>query len=68
MRRRIDAEIITGLRVIRLFLAIRFLRRVIKRWPAIILAVRRIARVIGRIILLTVSIITIRGIRVGGVP
>jgi len=41
---------------------------VINRWPAIILAVRRIASVAGRIILLVVSINTIKGIRAGGVP
>lgn len=39
-----------------------------KRWPAIILAERRIAKVPGRIILLIVSIHTIKGIRIEGVP
>lgn len=43
-------------------------RRVIKRWPAIILADSRIAKVPGRITFLIVSIITIKGIRTGGVP
>lgn len=38
------------------------------KWPAIILAVRRIERVIGRIISLIDSIITIKGIRGIGVP
>lgn len=36
--------------------------------PAIMLAVSRIARVIGRITILIDSIITINGIRIGGVP
>lgn len=39
-----------------------------KRWPAIILADKRTARVPGRIIFLIVSIITIKGIRTEGVP
>lgn len=43
-------------------------RRVSKRWPAIILAANRIANVPGRIIFLTVSIRTIRGVRGPGVP
>lgn len=38
------------------------------KWPAIILAVKRIARVNGRIINLIDSIITIKGIRIKGVP
>ena len=38
------------------------------KWPATILAANRIDSVIGRIILLTVSIITIIGIKAGGVP
>ena len=36
--------------------------------PAIILAVRRMAKVKGRIIKLIDSIITIKGIRITGVP
>lgn len=44
------------------------LRRVIKRWPAIIFAVNRTAKVLGRIILLIDSIKTIKGIRILGVP
>lgn len=42
--------------------------RVNKRCPAIILAVNRTARVRGRIIFLIVSIKTMKGIRMGGVP
>jgi len=38
------------------------------KWPATIFAARRIAKVAGRIIFLTVSIITITGIRKLGVP
>jgi len=38
------------------------------RWPATIFAANRMANVAGRIILLTVSIITITGIRNLGVP
>lgn len=45
-----------------------FPKSVIRRWPAIILADRRIARVPGRIRFLIVSIKTINGIRTGGVP
>ena len=37
------------------------------KWPAIILAERRIDKVIGRIIRLMNSIITIKGIRIVGV-
>lgn len=44
------------------------LRRVKRRWPAIILAARRTDKVRGRIILLIISIITIKGIKAGGVP
>lgn len=40
----------------------------IKRWPAIKLAVKRTQSVIGRIILLTISIMTINIIRRVGVP
>jgi hypothetical protein len=40
----------------------------INKYPAIILAVNRIARVIGRIINLIVSISTMKGIRIRGVP
>lgn len=43
-------------------------KRVNRRWPAIILAASRIARVPGRIIFLIVSISTIKGIRAKGVP
>lgn len=43
------------------------LRRDKRRWPATMLADRRIERVKGRITLLTSSIITIKGIRIGGV-
>ena len=38
------------------------------KWPATILAANRIDNVIGRIIFLTVSIITIIGIKNEGVP
>lgn len=43
-------------------------KRVNRRWPAIILADSRTARVPGRIIFLIVSIITIKGIKTEGVP
>lgn len=43
-------------------------RRDNNKWPAIILAVKRIERVIGRIISLIDSIITINGMRRAGVP
>lgn len=42
--------------------------RVNSRWPAIILAANRTAKVPGRIMLLIVSINTMNGIRTGGVP
>lgn len=42
--------------------------RVRRRWPAIMLAVKRIERVNGRIINLMDSIKTMKGIRMGGVP
>lgn len=45
-----------------------FPRRVKRRCPAIILADRRIAKVPGRIIFLIISIHTINGIRMAGVP
>ena len=45
-----------------------FPNKLSKRWPATRLAARRTERVIGRITLLIVSIITINGIRNGGVP
>ena len=38
------------------------------KWPATIFAAKRIANVPGRIILLTLSINTIRGIKIVGVP
>ncbi len=45
-----------------------FPRSDISRWPAIRLAVRRTHKVMGRIRLLTSSIITIKFIRGTGVP
>lgn len=42
--------------------------KVKSKWPAIILAVNRIAKVRGRIISLIDSIKTMKGIRIGGVP
>jgi hypothetical protein len=45
-----------------------FPRRVNNRWPAIIFAVKRTANVPGRIKLLIVSMITINGISIVGVP
>jgi hypothetical protein len=45
-----------------------FPKSVNNKCPAIILAVNRILKVIGRIIFLIVSIITIKGIRIKGVP
>lgn len=43
-------------------------RRVRSKWPAIILAVSRIARVRGRMINLIDSIRTMKGMRINGVP
>lgn len=43
-------------------------KRVSNRWPAIILAANRTAKVPGRITFLMVSINTIKGIRAPGVP
>lgn len=43
-------------------------KRWIKRWPLIMLAVKRTDRVIGRIIFLTVSIITIKKLNAIGEP
>lgn len=45
-----------------------FPNKVSKRWPAIILAESRTAKVPGRITLLIVSINTINGIKTDGVP
>lgn len=42
--------------------------KVKRRWPAIIFAERRIARVPGRMMFLIVSINTIKGIKIKGVP
>lgn len=42
--------------------------KVISKWPAIIFAVKRTASVPGRIILLIVSMHTIKGIKIPGVP
>lgn len=44
------------------------LNNVNSKWPAIILAVKRIVKVPGRIIFLIVSIKTIKGIKMLGVP
>jgi len=44
------------------------LNKVKSKWPAIILAANRTAKVPGRIIFLMVSINTINGIRTNGVP
>ena len=49
-----------------MFLA--FPSKVNKRWPAIMFADSRIANVPGRIIFLTVSMHTMNGIRIKGVP
>jgi hypothetical protein len=59
---------IRKLRIVRDSLGPVFPRRVISKCPAIILAANRTARVPGRIILLIVSMQTIKGIRTGGVP
>jgi hypothetical protein len=45
-----------------------FPKRVNSKWPAIIFADKRTARVPGRIMFLIVSIKTIKGINIGGVP
>lgn len=47
--------------------AVWFPNKVISKWPATILAIRRTAKVRGRIMFLIVSIITIKGIRAEGV-
>lgn len=44
------------------------LNNVINKWPAIIFAVNRTAKVPGRIMFLIVSIKTIKGIKIAGVP
>jgi len=49
-------------------MSIKFLNKFIKRCPATIFAVNRTDKVIGRIIFLTNSMITIKFIRVNGVP
>lgn len=43
-------------------------KRVINKWPAIILAVKRTAKEVGRIKFLIDSIKTINGIKIFGVP
>lgn len=45
-----------------------FPRSVNNKWPAIILAVKRTANVPGRIRFLIVSMITMNGINIDGVP
>lgn len=45
-----------------------FPKRVKSKWPAIMLAANRTANVPGRIMFLIVSIHTIKGIKIGGVP
>jgi hypothetical protein len=45
-----------------------FPSKVMSRWPAIKLAVRRTHRVIGRMMFLVSSIITMNDIRTAGVP
>lgn len=59
--------IIIGNMIIILFI-VWFPNKVKRRWPAIIFAAKRTERVIGRIIFLTSSIMTIKGIKAGGVP
>jgi len=67
VRRIIGIDTITGV-ITNLSLEATWLpKSVIKRCPAIILAVKRIARVADRITLLVVSIKTIKGIKTGGV-
>lgn len=51
-----------------LLIDIVFPNNAISKWPAIKFADRRTARAMGRIIFLVNSIITIIGIRMGGVP
>jgi hypothetical protein len=56
------------LKIIRGLVGIRFLKRVNKRCPAIMLAAKRTERVIGRMMLLIISMRTMKGIRGAGVP
>ena len=49
-------------------LAVALINKEINKWPAIMFAASRMARVKGRIIVLTVSITTIKGINTEGVP
>lgn len=66
-RRRIWAEIKIKRIVVETELP-EFPNSVNRRWPAIMLAARRIASVAGRIVFLIVSITTIKGIKGVGVP
>jgi len=64
-------KIIRGIKLIRYRLGIFSeisLNNVKRRWPAIILAASRTDRVIGRIMFLVVSIITIKEANIIGVP
>jgi hypothetical protein len=56
------------LKIMRDLLGRRLLNRVSRRCPAIILAASRTERVIGRIMFLISSIITMKGINGAGVP
>lgn len=56
-----------GIKALIIFVPV-LLNKVNNKWPAIILAVSRIVRVIGRIMLLIDSMHTIKGIRMVGVP
>jgi hypothetical protein len=67
IRRRICA-VISTVSMVCLIEGPLFPRRVNSRWPAIIFAVKRTASVPGRIKLLIVSMITINGINIVGVP
>lgn len=65
--RRIICVMMRVARIIPEALAVWLPRRVIKRCPATMLAIRRTARVKGRITLLIDSIRTMKGIKAGGV-
>lgn len=65
--RRISADI-SGASINQLVETSWFPKSVKSRCPAIMLAARRTERVMGRIMLLMISMITIKGIRTGGVP
>ena len=65
---RVNIMIYAGIEIVRLFVLIPFPINLISKWPAMMLAVNRTDNVIGRIINLVSSIITIRGAIAMGDP